>query len=62
MPACLPPFSPDADVLILVCQVLATQEVVCLDRSNVRSKEVLGAAFGGKVVVTTRVLGHLEGR
>ena len=51
---------PDADILILVGQMLTAHEVVSLNSAHILTKEVLGASFGSQIVEATAVLGHLE--
>lgn len=53
-------YQPHADVLVLVSQVGATVEVEGVDGVGVGTEVVLGAAFGGKILVVAAVLGDLE--
>ena len=53
-------FVPDADLLPLVCQVLASLEIVRLNGSGIGAVVPLSAARRGEVLVVARNLGHLE--
>ncbi len=57
--SCLLTCSPDADGLVLVCQVVRAVPVVGLDDVVVGAVEVLRAAVRGKVLKVAGVLGHL---
>ena len=51
---------PDADLLLLVGQVLPAVEVVRLHARGRRAVKVLGAACRGEVAKVARVLRHLK--
>lgn len=51
---------PNADLLILVCQMGPTLEVVSHDAALIVPKVVLGATFGGEVGEIARILGDLK--
>ena len=58
------PSVPDADLLLLVCQVAAVAVVVVvrLDGVGGGAIEVLHATLWGQIGVVAGVLGHLQGR
>ena len=53
------PLPPDADVLVLIGEVLAAGKVVGLDGADVGAEVVLLAAVRGQIVVVAGVLGDL---
>ena len=58
--ATIPSLPPDADILVLIGQMLATSKVEGLDSASVGPKEVLVAAVGSKVLIITTVLSDLD--
>ena len=55
-------YAPDANVLVLICQVLPIPAIIVerLDDVCGGTEEVLGAAVRGKVVKAARILGDLK--
>ena len=57
----MPPI-PDTNMLVLVSQMMAVSTVVVVRLNGISggTKEVLGAAFRGQIIVTARVLSNLK--